>query len=336
MNTTQIIAEIGVNHECKMDKAYLMIDQLAEVGCDAAKFQSYSAAKISSKNSPAYWDMNEEKTSTQYELFKKYDQFNFTHFLKLKNYCDKKGIEFMSTPFDNDFVDILDPMVSRFKIASADITNIPLLEKIASTKKPLIMSTGASYIEEIINAKDILEKIGVNDITIMHCVLNYPCDINNSFLYKITDLKKHFPNNKIGFSDHTKPTEDFIVLRLAQSLGAELIETHYTFDKTLPGNDHYHSLDIADMDRLISLLKSDKEIIGENDDLSLQFKARKYARRGIYTNGFVKKGALLSEKNITTKRPVGNIPASEYKNIIGKKLNKSLEDDTSISYDDIS
>ena len=336
MNNTKIIAEIGVNHECDMDNAYLMIDQLAEVGCDVAKFQSYSAAKISSKNSPAYWDLSEEKTATQFELFKKYDLFNHAHFLKLKDYCDKKGIEFMSTPFDNDFVDILDPIVTRFKIASADITNIPLLEKIASTGKPLIMSTGASFIEEIITAKEILEKIGTKDITIMHCVLNYPCDQKNSFLYKITDLKKYFPDNKIGFSDHTKPTDDFIVLRLAQSLGAELIETHYTFDKTLPGNDHYHSLDIVDMDRLISLLKSDKDIIGEDDDLSLQLKARKYARRGIYTDGLVRKGVLLSDKNIITKRPVGNIPASEYKNIIGKVLNKDLEDDTSISYEDIS
>lgn len=335
MNNTKIIAEIGVNHECDLANAYLMIDQLSEVGCDVAKFQSYSAAKISSKNSPAYWDLSEEKTSTQFELFKKYDQFNHAHFLKLKEHCDKKGIEFMSTPFDNDFVDILDPIVKRFKIASADITNIPLLEKIASTKKPIIMSTGASYYEEIIAAKEILENVGAKDITIMHCVLNYPCDKKNSFLYKITDLKKQFPDNKIGFSDHTKPTEDFIVLRLAQSLGAELIETHYTFDKSLPGNDHYHSLDISDMDRLISLLKSDKEIIGENDDLSLQLKARKYARRGIYTDGFIKKGDMLSEKNIITKRPVGNIPASEYKDLIGKIMNKDLEDDVSISYEDI-
>ena len=157
-----IIAEIGVNHECSIKLAKKMIDQASSGGAQAVKFQTYKAEKIAAKKSPFYWDLSEEKTKSQYELFKKYDQFEFKDYLLLQKYCKKKGIDFLSTPFDEDAVDKLNNLVPFFKIASADLNNFPLLEKIAKKKKAVLLSTGASNIKEI-RDQQIFSKKGYKD-----------------------------------------------------------------------------------------------------------------------------------------------------------------------------
>ena len=172
-----IIAEIGVNHECSIEKAKKMISLASSAGANAAKFQTYKAETIASKNSPYYWDLKSEKSINQFELFKKYDKFEKKHYLELSNFCKKKKIEFMSTPFDEDSVEFLNPLLNIYKIASADITNLPLIELIASKKKPVILSTGASTISEIKTSVNILKKNGCNNISLMHCILNYPTKI---------------------------------------------------------------------------------------------------------------------------------------------------------------
>ena len=164
-----IIAEIGVNHECSLSLAKKMIDQASQGGAHAVKFQSYKADKIASKNSPSYWDTREEKSTSQYSLFKKYDKFEMDDFKKLKKYCEKKKIDFLSTPFDNEIVDKLNPLVPLFKVASADITNLPLLKKIAKTKKPIILSTGASNLEEIKFSYNFLKKM--DQIKLLYCIV---------------------------------------------------------------------------------------------------------------------------------------------------------------------
>ena len=157
-----LIAEIGVNHEGSIKTAEKQIVLAHEGGADAVKFQTYKASKIASKKSKAYWDLNLEPTLSQFELFKKYDKFEKKDYLYLKNFSDEVGIDFVSTPFDLDAIEFLDPLVGYFKIASADITNYPLIKQIAGKSKPVLLSTGASNIDEIDSAIAILEKYGCN------------------------------------------------------------------------------------------------------------------------------------------------------------------------------
>ena len=157
-----------------MDQAKKLIDLAKEGGADAAKFQSYKADTLASKYSPAYWDTTKEPTKSQHELFQKYDQFEPDDYILLAEHCEKNRITFLSTPFDNNAIEFLDPLVPFFKIASADVTNIPFLRKIAEKEKPVVLSTGASTLNEINIALDTLNKSGCIDIVILHCILNYP------------------------------------------------------------------------------------------------------------------------------------------------------------------
>ncbi|MDY7029045.1 MAG: N-acetylneuraminate synthase family protein, partial [Spirochaetota bacterium] len=261
-----IIAEIGVNHEGSMDKAKELIDLAKEGGADAVKFQSYKAEKIASRNSPYYWDIKEEPTRSQYDLFRKYDSFGETEYRELHAYTGEQGIDFMSTPFDLEAVDFLDPLMPCFKIASADITNLPLLKKIGSTGKPVLISTGASNTDEIDAAVDILRNAGTEDIVLMHCVLNYPTKDGDAHLKMIAGLKDRYPGHMIGYSDHTVPDADMTCLTTAWLIGAKVIEKHFTFDKTLPGNDHYHAMDADDMKILLKKINQIKALLGEEKE----------------------------------------------------------------------
>ena len=252
------IAEIGVNHENSIEKAKLMIEQASSSGANAVKFQSYKADRLAAKDSPSYWDTTEESTNSQYELFKKYDSLVKEDYLALKNYCDDLGVEFLTTPFDTFFVDELDEILTFYKIASADITNYPLLEKVASKGKPIILSTGASDKKEIESTLKFLETFNV-EIILNQCILSYPTEIKEANLGMISDLINSYPNNIVGFSDHTPPTEDFYVQIYSVLLGATFIEKHFTFDKSLPGNDHYHSFDASDLSNFYFKLNQFKE-----------------------------------------------------------------------------
>ena len=245
-NSFYLIAEIGVNHECSLKSAKKLILQAKKAGASAAKFQTYKAANLAKINSKAYWDLKEEKTKSQYKLFSKYDKFGKNEYKTLAKYCKKINIDFLSTPFDLDAVDMLRPIMPFFKIASADITNIPLLEKIAKTKKPVLLSTGASSISEIKNAVKIIQK-GTNKIVIMHCILSYPTADENASLKMILDLKNKFPKFIIGYSDHTVPDKNMLNATAAYTMGAKVIEKHFTHNKKLKGNDHYHSMNVKDL-----------------------------------------------------------------------------------------
>ena len=193
-----IIAEIGVNHECSMTKAKKLIYLAKMGGADAVKFQTYKAHLITSKYAPSYWDTRKEKIKNQLKLFQKYDLFEEKQYKELATYCRKLKIDFASTPFDHEAVDMLDPLVSYFKISSSDITNYPLLIKIASKKKPVLLSTGASSLSEIKDAIKLLKSYNCKKIVVMHCILSYPAKNENANLGMITDLKAKFPKNLIG------------------------------------------------------------------------------------------------------------------------------------------
>jgi sialic acid synthase SpsE len=319
-----IIAEIGVNHAGSMEKAKEMIKSVADNGGHAAKFQTYKAEKIATENySPSYWDLNEEPSTSQYQLFKKFDSFGEKEYKELENYCKKCGIDFMSTPFDLDAVDMLDGMQDAFKIASADITNIPLLKKVAKINKPIIMSTGASTRSEIDYALEILKENGATNVSLLHCVLNYPTPQKNAQLQQIDNLIQNFGRDyTIGYSDHVKPNEDGTMpaLEIAVLRGCTIIEKHFTYDKTLSGNDHYHAMDGNDLKEFTSRLKTYRLMWGQKEkDIQLESKAIQNARRRIIASADIKKGEKITEDKLITLRSNIGIESQHWEILLNKE-----------------
>jgi len=331
-----IIAEIGVNYYdistnlgiSPMDAAKLMIRKAHDAGASAVKFQSYKADKIASVDSPSYWDLSKESTTNQYELFKKYDKFGEDEYIELANYCKSIGVDFMSTPFDLEAVDYLDPLVEMFKISSSDITNYQLLRKVAQKDKKVLLSTGASSMCEIRSAVEVLESAGATDIVLMHCVLNYPTTNSNANVAMINDLKSfNFP---VGYSDHTIPNENMDALTIAYILGAEYIEKHFTLDKTIEGNDHYHSMDVDDLNNFSTRIQTIKCLLGtdKKESLPSELSSRKNARRSIVARNHIKAGQIISDSDLVCKRPaIGGIPANNIDDVIGTVAKVDIKKD---------
>ena len=333
-----IIAEIGVNHEGSMDQAKKLVD-LAKEGCaDAAKFQSYKADTLASKNSLAYWDTTKESTKSQHELFQKYDQFEPEDYNILAEYCKTNEIDFISTPFDDAAIEFLDPIVPFFKIASADITNIPFLRKIAVKGKPIVLSTGASTLGEIDIALDTLGKFGCPDIALLHCILNYPTPFEQAHLRMIKGLIRAYPEHIIGYSDHTLPDKTMTSLITAHILGAVIIEKHFTHDKTLPGNDHYHAMDINDLKRFVKLIEQINISLGSESDkkpIETEGISRLNARRSIVLSRSVLVGHKLTENDLTYKRPGTGISPLHWDKLIGKTVIQNLKSDRILKWSDL-
>ena len=325
-----IIAEVGVNHQCDMALAKRLICEAKEGGADAVKFQSYKADTIAMKDSPSYWDLSKEPLTNQHALFKKYDAFGQEEYMSLKEYCDQVDIEFMSTPFDIESADFLNDMMSVYKISSSDITNKPFIEYICKFKKPIILSVGASNLDEIEEAVFWIDKLG-NPLAIMHCVLNYPTNDANANLGRICTLKKKFPENIIGYSDHTLPA-DMKNLELAALLGARLVEKHFTYDKTLQGNDHYHAMDKEDLKLFKRNFKDVLNVIGSYDIAALESEslARKNARRSLVAAKDIPKGKVVDGSDLTWKRPAIGISPKNIDNVVGKISNKLIKEDEAI------
>lgn len=323
------IAEIGVNHEGCMIKAKEMINQAHAAGASAVKFQTYKASKIASKTSPSYWDLNEESTTSQFDLFTKYDSFGENEYQELAQHSKNLGIEFMSTAFDHESLEFINELVNYHKISSSDITNRPLIERIASKNKPIILSVGASDETEIKEALSwIQNKVPV---ALLHCVLQYPTPNEDANLGQIVALKKIFNGYTIGYSDHTKP-QNGKILQIATCLGAKIIEKHFTFDKTLTGNDHYHSFDQQDLSGFLDWHKTVySTVFGNGEEICFNRNesiARMNARRGVYSAKEIIKGSTISESDIICKRPyTGGIHPRKYFNLIGKKALQNINED---------
>ena len=344
-NDAFIIAEIGVNfydiakkeNINLMEAAKLMIDKANENGANAVKFQSYKANTITSKNSPAYWDQNEEPTDSQYKLFQKFDKFNEKEYLELADYCKEIGIIFLSTPFDFESADYLDALMPIYKISSSDITNIPFIEHIAQKNKPIFISTGASTLGEIEKAINTIQNTGNDQICLMHCVLDYPTDYVNANLLMIKHIKQVFPNLLYGYSDHTRPDETMQVLTTAYLHGAKVIEKHFTLDKFLQGNDHYHAMDPEDLRKFKNNIELINKINGEyyKKPLDCEQDSRKQARRSIVAKEDMKKGEIITRDKITFKRPGTGISPSDLHIIIGRTAKNEIKEDDLIDWKDI-
>ena len=323
-----IIAEAGVNHEGDINTAKRLIDMAKEGGADAIKFQSYKANKIAVRNSPSYWDLGQEPTKSQFELFNKYDKFWKKEYVELKEHCDKVKIEFLSTPFDLESAGFLNDLMGVYKISSSDLNNQPFIEKICEYKKPIILSTGASYYKEIKKTVNLIKSFG-NKLALLHCVLNYPTLNKNANLEKIKHLNNLFPRIPIGYSDHTLP-KNMQILEIASILGACIIEKHFTHDKNLKGNDHYHSMDYLDLKKFKKRIAKIKEIIGNSDNEVLETEkvSRVNARRSLVSARFIPSGKVIQEDDLTWKRPGTGIEPSKINELIGKKAKLNIEEDT--------
>ena len=333
-----VIAEIGVNHEGSLATAKLLIESAKRGGADAAKFQTYKAGLIASKFSPSYWDTSKEPTTSQFELFTKYDAFGEAEYKELAAHCKKHQIEFVSTPFDLGAVDMLNPLVRYFKIASADITNPSLLKKVAATGKPVILSSGASNIGEIDAALAILRSAGAKEICLMHCILNYPTRNENAHLGMLIDLRNRYPELLLGYSDHTLPNEQMTSLVSAHLLGAVVLEKHFTLDKTLPGNDHYHAMDVHDLARFMARIGTIADMLGTDcakAPIATEEIARLNARRSIVLTRDLKSGHKLSEQDLIAKRPGTGISPMNWQDVIGKTVSRDLPEDHILTWDDL-
>jgi N-acetylneuraminate synthase len=337
-----LIAEIGVNYYdiakkeniSPLDAAKLMIQKAKEAGIHAVKFQTYKAGTLAAKDSPSYWDTSEESETSQYSLFKKFDSFGEEEYRELYEYCESIEIEFLSTAFDVESADYLADMMNVYKISSSDLNNLPFVAYQAKKNKPILLSVGASNEEEIRRTVDLIRRYNDKPLMLLHCVLEYPTPYEHANLNKIASLKNAFPDCYIGYSDHTKPEADFAVLKTAYSLGAQVIEKHFTLDKTLSGNDHYHAMDEKDAADILKGIDYIDRIRGSYELVCLESEqtARKNARRSLVSSRDIKAGSVISEEMLTFKRPASGISVEEYDTLVGKTAVCDIAEDTVLQW----
>lgn len=338
-----LIAEVGVNYYdiasvngiSPMEAAKWMVREAKQAGIHAVKFQTYKAGTLAAKNSPYYWDITEEPTTSQYELFQKFDSFGKAEYQELADYCEEIGIEFFSTPFDFESADYLDPMMNVYKISSSDMSNLPFIAYQAKKNKPILLSIGASNEEEIDAAIETIRKYNNRPLVLMHCVLEYPTPYEHANLNKIVSIKNRYPDVYVGYSDHTKPDTNYEVVKAAYLKGAQVIEKHYTLDKTLKGNDHYHGMDPQDAAAILREIEYLDEICGsyELKCLDSEQKARQNARRSIVSFGKIAKGEIITEDKLTFKRPGTGISPAAIQSVVGRTALTDIEDDTILTTD---
>jgi len=335
---TIIIAEAGVNHLGRMDYAEELVKTAARAGADIIKFQTYKAANLTTKNAPRFWNWEGEhdQDGSQFDSYSLLDSFGQEQYRQLKDLCTKYGIEFLSTPFDNEAVDLLVNVgCEGFKIASCDINNLPFLDYIATTGLPMLISTGAADIEEIKRAVEVIENAGNTQICIMHCTLCYPTDPKDSNLTALNDIADCFPGYLLGLSDHTLGT---IVPAASVLYGARVIEKHYTFDKTLPNSaDHWLSLDEAQLKILVDDVRVLEQALGCGKKVRLECEtpAHKYARRSIVAARDIPKGTVLSQDDLAIKRPGTGLAPEYYDRLLGCRTCHDLLEDKLLEMSDI-
>ncbi len=330
-----LILEAGVNHEGSLDTAFEMIDAAAEAGADMIKFQSYKAETLASRESPAYWDRTKEPADSQFALFKQHDSFGDEQYAAMAGRCREKGIVFCSTPFDAHFIDFLDAHMPIYKVASADLTNTGFLQRIASKGKPVLLSTGASHLSEIEEAVRVLREAGTTQLCLLHCVLEYPTAPEHANLQAISYLADVFPDVTIGWSDHVPPRHECLSLLGAWMLGADILEKHYTLDKTLPGNDHYHAMDPDDVRAFLERVASIQAMMGERrkEVLPCEEGARRYARRSLVATRDLAPGEVIGEADLMAKRPGTGIEPRFADLLVGRRIRTAVRGDQILQWD---
>ena len=326
MNRVLIIAEAGVNHNGDFKIAKKMVEKAKTCGADIVKFQTFNPKKLASKHAPMakYQKENLGVDELQEKMLSKLT-LKQDEYAELSDYCKKIGIGFLSTPFEIDSIHFLSDLVDVWKIPSGEITDYPYLVEIAKTRKDVILSTGMSTMEEISDAFEVLRTNGTPKITILHCTTNYPTPMKDVNLRAMLTLKKQF-NCPVGYSDHTKGIEVPIA---AVSLGAEVIEKHFTLDCKMDGPDHKASLEPDELSLMVKSIRNIELALGSGIKLPTESEIANIpiVRKSIIAKKRIKQGELLTEDNITTKRPGTGINPMRWNEVLGTKAVKDFEED---------
>lgn len=322
-----IIAEAGVNHNGSLINAKNLVDKAKKSGADCIKFQTFKSENLVSKKAvkAAYQKINTSSSETQLEMLRKLE-LSFNDFVELSEYCKLQEILFLSTAFDFDSINFLyDLGMDFWKVPSGEITNLPYLIKIAETHKPIILSTGMSTIGEVGQAFDVLRANGCGDVTMLHCTTEYPAPYGDVNLKAMETLRQKF-NVPVGYSDHTNGIEIPIA---AVALGATIIEKHFTLDRKMEGPDHKASLEPYQLKNMVEAIRNVEVAMGNGvkKPAESEIKNRSIARKSIIANCNIKKGDVLTEKNLTVKRPGDGISPMKWFEVLGQSAVKDFEED---------
>ncbi len=314
-----VIAEAGVNHNGDLQMARALIDVAVEAGADAVKFQTFSAERLVTTDAPKaeYQLQTTGDTESQFEMLKRLELSADAH-RQLQSYCKERGIIFLSTPFDEEAVDLLDELgVPAFKISSGDLTNSPLLEYVASKGKPVILSTGMSELSELIEAVSVLNTAGCENPVLLHCVSSYPADPAEINLRAMNTMRSAF-DVPVGFSDHTVGIH---ISLTAVALGACVIEKHFTLDRTLPGPDHRASLEPAELRELVQSIRMVESALGSGRKVPApsEIETAKVARRSLVAARNIPAGATLAPEMVIMRRPGTGMSPSMIDAVLGHR-----------------
>ena len=332
---TLIIAEAGVNHNGNFEIAKQLVDKAVEAGADIVKFQTCKAENVISRyaDKAEYQKVTTGEADSQLEMVRKL-MLTYEEYGKLKEYCDEKGITFLSTAFDLPSVDYLHSIgMKLWKIPSGEITNLPLLIKIASLHEPIIMSTGMSELSEVADAVKTLILYGANDITLLHCTTEYPAPYEDVNLKAMETMRDAF-DLPIGYSDHTKGLEIPVA---AVARGACVIEKHFTLDRNMEGPDHKASIEPDELKQMVNMIRHVEVAVGDGvKKVSVsEAKNQDIARKSIIAKTVIKAGETFTEENITTKRPGNGINPMRWFDLLGKKAKHDYEEDYLIEKDEL-
>lgn len=340
-----IIAEAGVNHNGDVKIAEKLILAAAKAGADAVKFQTFKAEQVTTKQSPtAAYQKKNVGEDNQWKLLRPLE-LKEEIYLRLIEVCNKAGIMFLSTPHGHiDSAKLLEPMVPVWKVGSGDLTNLPFLQYLGNTDKPIILSTGMATIQEIKEAVETIEATGNRKLIILQCTTSYPCPDNEANVGAMLDIEKNFPDYPIGFSDHTIGINADI---LAASLGACVIEKHFTLDRNLPGPDQKNSATPKELAELVKKVKNSKdevkkipnvtELMGSGKKFPLpdEIEIAEMARKAVIVAKDIPAGVVITEDMLTIKRPAkGGLHPKMYWEILGKTATKNIENDSQIKSGD--
>ena len=325
-----IIAEAGVNHNGDINLAYQLCEAAKMAGADAIKFQIFDTGELVTKKAKKaeYQKKNDGCSNTQYDMLKKLE-LSKEEFKKVASYCSKIGIKFLATAFDDSSLEFLYSLgVDTIKIPSGEITNLPYLIKVSKMWNKIILSTGMATIDEIKNAHSVLSQNGAQ-IVVLHCTTEYPAPLQTVNLNAMRYLGEAL-GLEYGYSDHTEGIE---VSLAAVALGAIVIEKHFTLDRLLEGPDHLASIEPDDLKRLVDSVRHIETALGENDKIvsEAEMKNRLVVRKSIVAKKDIKKGDLLTDDNITTKRPGTGITPMKWFEVLGTRAKKDFKKDELIA-----
>ncbi len=324
-----IIAEAGVNHDGSIDNAYRLIDAAVEAGADAIKFQTFKAESLVLKNvdKANYQKQTTNESESQFEMIKRLELSVDAH-KKLIKYCNEKNIIFLSSPFDHESIDLLNELqLQIFKIPSGEITNLPYLRHIGSLNKKVLLSTGMSNLQEVGDALTILINAGTKkeDITVLHANTMYPTPMEDVNLNAMLTIQRKFGVD-VGYSDHTLGLEVDIA---AVAIGASVIEKHFTLDKSMEGPDHKASLEPEELKAMVSAIRNIEKALGSSEKKPSPSESVNIdvVRKSIIASASIKKGEILSDNNVTAKRPGAGISPMKWDKVIGTVASKDYQMD---------